>query len=175
VFLEIIKRTPSWVFVLFFVLLALGYVQTKGRKVRRSMVFIVPVIMLALSFYGVLSAFGNTPAGVAGWLVGVLVAAAGGVKLRAPQGAIFSNESGAYFVPGSWAPLILIMLIFFIRYTVNVILARQLPIMDKPGFIVFISLCYGVLSGTFLARALVIWRLARQPGNAMSNTKMHPD
>jgi lipopolysaccharide export LptBFGC system permease protein LptF len=59
--IEILKRTPPWVFFLFFVLLAVGYYQSKDRIVGRGKVAILPIIMIALSFYGVLSAFGAAP------------------------------------------------------------------------------------------------------------------
>lgn len=173
--LEIVKRTPSWVFVLFFILLALGYFQSKDRTVRRGMVFILPLIMLALSFYGVLFAFGGTLISLAVWLAGILLAVVLGAKARFPRGASFSQETSTYLVPGSWAPLVLMLLIFFIRYAVNVILARQPSIGAEPVFIVLISVCYGILSGAFLARSLGIWRSARQPGNMIANITMHSD
>jgi len=44
--IEILKRTPSWVFVLFFALLAWGYFQSKDRIVSRSQVSILPVAMI---------------------------------------------------------------------------------------------------------------------------------
>jgi len=56
--IEIIKRTPPWVFVLLAALLAMGYAQSKDRTIGRGRVAILPVTMIGLSFYGVVSAFG---------------------------------------------------------------------------------------------------------------------
>jgi hypothetical protein len=160
--IEILKRTPPWVFVLFFILLALGYYQSKSRTVGRSKVSILPVAMIVLSLYGVLSAFGTIPVGLVFWVLGVVVAVGLGVKLTSTQGVSFSTETQTFFVPGSWLPLVFMMAIFFTKYAVGVILARQLPIANETAFVGSVSLCYGLLSGVFLARATVLWCFAMQ-------------
>jgi len=171
--IEILKRTPFWVFILFFVLIAFGYFQSKDRAVSRGKISILPVVMIALSFYGVLSAFGIAPVGLISWVVGVGVAVWLGVKLATPHGISFSTETQLFSVPGSWLPLALMMAIFFTKYAVGVIMARQLPIVSEPVFIGSISLCYGFLSGVFLARAIVIWRSAKRATSAKSNPSSH--
>lgn len=158
--IEILKRTPPWVFGLFFVLLALGYFQSKGRTVSRSRVSILPVAMIVLSFYGVLSAFGMAAIGLVFWVLGVAIAVGICAKLSTPQGVTFFSETQSFFVPGSWLPLVFMMAIFFIKYSVGVILARRLPVASETAFVGSVSLCYGLLSGVFLARAIVIWRSA---------------
>lgn len=156
--IEILKRTPSWVFILFFFLVAVGYFQCKDRVIGRGKVFMLPFAMITLSFFGVLSAFGFIPVGVIPWVVGVGVAGWLGAKLVTPRGVSFATETQLFFVPGSRLPLALMMAIFFTKYAVGVIQARQLPIASEPIFIGSISLCYGFLSGAFLARAFVIRR-----------------
>jgi len=175
VLIEILKRTPSWVFALFFVLVAMGYFQSKDRAMGRGKVSILPVAMIALSFYGVLSAFGMVSVGVISWVVGFGVVVWLGAKLATPRGVSFSTETQLFSVPGSWLPLALMMAIFFTKYAVGVILARQLPIASEPVFIGSISLCYGFLSGVFFARAVVIWRSAARTTKTMSDTAFKRD
>ena len=158
--IEIVKRTPPWVFALFFVLLTLGYFQSRDRTVSRSKVSILPAAMILLSFYGVLSAFGALPASLVFWALGVAMAVGVGVKLALPRGVEFASETQSFFIPGSWIPLTFMMAIFFTRYAVGVILARQLPIASDTAFVTSVSLAYGIFSGVFLARAMVIWRSA---------------
>lgn len=158
--IEILRHTPPWVFVLFFVLLVLGCSQSKGRTVSRNKVSILPVAMLVLSFYGVLSAFGSVAVGLAFWVLGVAIAVGLGVKLALPQSVTFSAETQTFFVPGSWLPLAFMMAIFCTKYVVGVILARQLPITGETAFVGSVSMCYGLFSGVFLARTIVIWRSA---------------
>lgn len=159
--IEILKRTPPWVFVLFFALVAMGYSQSKDRTVRRGRVTVLPVAMIALSFYGVLSAFGIVPVGLALWALGVAVAVGPGARLAAPRGVRFSTETQSFFVPGSWLPLAFMMAIFFTKYAVGVIVARQLPVARELAFVSSVSFSYGLLSGLFLARAVGIWQAAR--------------
>jgi hypothetical protein len=149
------------VFVLFFALIALGYYQSKDRMVRRSKISMLPVAMIALSFYGVLSAFGMAPIGFALWVLGVAISVKLGAKLAAPKGVIYSAETQSFFVPGSWLPLAFMMAIFFTKYAVGVILAKQLPVARETAFVGSVSLCYGLLSGVFLARAIAILQAAK--------------
>jgi len=159
--MEILKRTPSWVFVLFFVLLAVGYCQSKDRVISRRNVTMLPVAMLGLSFYGVLSAFGITPFALTAWLAGVGIAVWLGLKTLNLRGVSFTTETRSFPVPGSWLPLCLMMAIFVTKYAVGVILARKLPIAGEQAFIGSISLMYGLFSGLFLARAAAIMRSAK--------------
>lgn len=165
--IEILKRTPSWVFVLFFALLALGYLQSRDRSVSRSRIAILPLAMTGLSFYGVVSAFGIVPFGFSAWVAGVTIAVAPGVRLATARSASFTVETQLFCVPGSWFPLALMMAIFFTKYAVGVILARQLPIAGEPVFIGAVSLCYGLLSGVFLARMFGILRCAEGAAKTM--------
>lgn len=158
--IEILKRTPPWVFVLFFVLLAAGYSQSKTRTVSRAQVSILPAAMLALSLYGVFSAFGFAPVGLAGWLTGAAAAVWLGLALMVPRGVCYSEATKLFSIPGSWLPLALMMAIFFTKYAVGVSLARGLPLAGTSAFIGFISIAYGFLSGLFLARAIVVWHSA---------------
>ena len=160
--IEILKRTPSWVFVLFFVLLAFGYYQSKDRVVNRNKVTILPAVMVVLSFYGVLSVFGSTPFALSSWLAGVAITVYLGLKFANSSGVSFATETRSFSVPGSWLPLALMMAIFFTKYAVGVILARKFPIAGELAFIGSISLIYGLLSGVFLARAVAILRTARE-------------
>lgn len=173
--IEIIKRTPPWVFVLFFVLLIIGSMQSKDRTLSRGKVAILPVAMICLSFYGVLSAFGiGRPVSLVSWAAGIFIAGLLGGKFPLPAGVSYSTENRSYSVPGSWFPLFLMMAIFFIKYAVGVILARKLPIANEQIFIVPVSLCYGLISGLFLVRAFAIWRCP-ECDNIVSNRGLHAE
>jgi heme A synthase len=99
--IEILKRTPPWVFVLFFVLLVYGYSQSKNRTVSRYRIAILPAAMIVLSFYGMLSAFGIVPVGLASWVIGVGVSVWLGLVLAVPRGVTYSNETQSFFFPGA--------------------------------------------------------------------------
>ena len=158
---EILKRTPIWVFALFFILLAVGHLQRKDRCVSRGWVSILPLAMIGLSFYGVLSAFGIVATGLACWGLGVAMAVALGISAGKPHNVVFNRKTQSFHIPGSPFPLILMMAIFFTKYAVGIVLARHLPLGNTTSFVNTASFVYGLLSGVFLARAMVIWRAAR--------------
>lgn len=156
----ILKGTPVWVFVLFFALIALGYFQSRDRTVGRSRVAITPAALIALSLYGVLSTFSFF--GLLFCLAGAAMTAGLGVRFGNQRNVSYSPETKSFFVPGSWIPLALMIAIFFTKYAVAVVQARQLPLVNQLAFIATASLCYGIFSGVFFARAAVIWRSARR-------------
>ena len=49
------------------------------------------------------------------------------------------------------------MVIFFARYAIAVSLAIQPSLAGSPSFSALAGLAYGLMSGTFLARALRVW------------------
>lgn len=156
--IEIIRHTPTWVFVLFFVLVALGYTQSKRRAVAPAVVLILPVAMTALSLYGLLSAFHLALLPIVAWVVALGVVTVVGWQLNLPRGVTYTRASRLVNVPGSWTPLALMMGIFFLRYFVAVVFARQLPIVSSPLFVATVAAAYGAFSGAFVARAAVIYR-----------------
>jgi len=157
---EILRRTPVWVFVLFLILLALGYFQSRSRSTTRTRAVILPAAMILLSFYGVISAFGISITGILAWLAGAMLTVWLNQRFAPPATTRYSPTTQALSIPGSWLPLALMMAIFFIRYAVAVTLARQPTLAGAEGFVSAVCLVYGGVSGLFLARALRLWHAA---------------
>jgi hypothetical protein len=158
---QVLKNTPPWVFVLFFVLIGLGWMQSRDRTVTLTRLAILPAVMLGFSVFGVLSAFGMDPATLAVWAA----ACALPVTLRhaVPLAADLARpaEDGRIAVRGSWLPLVLMMTIFFTRYAVAVMLAFNPALRSSALVAAAVAFVYGALSGLFPARALRVWRAAR--------------
>jgi hypothetical protein len=159
--IQILKHTPLWVFAMFFVLLIYGYAQHKTRLISSLRLFTLPAIMLLLSLVGVYSAFGLHPSGIAAWVIGIGVALWMGLSFGSRRGVSYSSELDAYHVPGSWLPLGLMMMIFFIKYAVGFSLARHFTFVNTNWFDATVSFVYGFLSGLFVSRALLVWRCAK--------------
>jgi len=154
---EILRQTPSWVFGLFSVLLALGIMQSRPRRVSRSGILALPAAMAILSIYGTASAFGTAPEAWLGWLVGLLGALWMGTVLRMSKDVITTTDGLGRIVPGSWIPLVLMMAIFSTKYMVGMAFARQLTMVGLVPFVVGICVLYGAFTGLIAARALAIW------------------
>jgi len=149
---EIISRTPTWVFVLFFTLVFLGYRQSKTRKVNLRTLLILPIAMTIFSIIGVKSAFNLQIFSIVAWFVGLTISYFVCNQLSSKK-AEYLSEDEQFEIPGSWLPLILMMAIFWVKYIVAVLLAKELAVTETVSFIVSVSFIYGTFSGIFAARA----------------------
>jgi hypothetical protein len=160
-FLQILQRTPPWVWLLFLALVGLGALQSRTRTLSRTRLFAFPAAMIGFSLFGVWSMFGAAPVSLAAWGGGILLAVLQNRILRLPRGVAYSSASRRYTVPGSWLPLALMMVIFFTRYAVTVTIAINPRLREAALFAGVVSLVYGLMSGTFFARALHVLRAGR--------------
>jgi len=156
--MAILQHTPLWVYVLFFALLVLGWMQSRDRVVPYFRVFVLPLIMLLFSIYGVVSAFGMS-IGVVAWSLGMMIVMTLGIRVRTFYNAVYIEERNAFVIKGSWLWLALMMAIFWLKFAVGVALARQLEVVYEPWFILSVSFCYGLLSGLFLVRVIILWKI----------------
>ncbi len=157
--LEIIRRTPPWVFGILALLIVLGVQQSRERRVSRGRVLILPLVMAAFALFGLSQGFGWNPVALACWAAGMVVAvAANEFLLHSPRGVRAEAADGPYLVPGSWVPMILMMVIFVSRYVFAVTLAMHSERREDAAFVAGSAGVFGLLSGIFAARALRIWR-----------------
>jgi hypothetical protein len=158
---EILSHTPIWVFVLFFVLLVVGLLQLKDRKISLQKAIILPISMIFLSFYGVISAFGLDIKSSLFWLVALIIGVLLNILFRLPRNSTYDKKEKTFSIKGSFIPFVLIMSIFLIKYIVGVVIAKELAILNEITFICSISFIYGLLSGFFLGRIFVLLKLRK--------------
>lgn len=161
--IEIVAHTPLWVWGLFTALLALGLYQRRSRAVRPAQLLALPLVLLALGLSSQQAAFTAQPALVAVWLAALGAGLAMGLRLPRAAGTHWDAATGRLHLAGSWMPLVLILIIFTLRYTAAVSLALHPQWRQDLSVQVPLSLAFGVLSGLFLGRALGLRRLATMP------------
>jgi hypothetical protein len=162
-FAQIVDGTPKWVFGLFFVLLAFGWMQSRTREASKTRVLILPIIMIFLSIGGMLSSFHGHLPSVLAWALGFAVAAVFNHMIGAPAGVRYNAETRRFHLPGSWVPLVLMMAIYFAKYVDGATTALRPDIQSSIGFAVALSGVFGFLSGMFFGRFLRIWSSSLQP------------
>lgn len=155
---EIIQRTPVWVWVLFFLLLVLGYVQSKERTLGYTKALLMPYAMFLFSLYGVLASFGWAYTLLL-WVVGIAGGIFLGMRLSAVHEVVYVPANQTFIIKGSWFWCALIMLLFCVKYSVGVMLARQLEVVQTLFFSASVSVVYGLFSGIFFARVIVLRHL----------------
>ncbi len=111
--------------------------------------------MILLSISGIYSAFGTIKYALILYFIGGVISLVIGLKLSFPKNVKYNKSDDSFNIPGSWIPMILILVIFFIKYFVAVVIARKLPIASEIEFIAIISLLYGILCGIFVSRSIV--------------------
>ena len=153
------QHIPIWVFILFFGLLFLGYLQTKIREISYMRALTLPSAMTIYSLYGAVSTFGFSIDIIGYWLSGILLAVALNTYFRYPKDAKYNAETKSFKIPGSYIPLILIMGIFFTKFFLGFAKARHLAALNDLGTIALVSALLGFFSGIFLASGLALWRI----------------
>lgn len=161
--MQVLSRTPPWVFALFAGLLAFGILQARSRKVKAALAYALPAGMVALSLSGIQSSFGFEPSSLAAWALGLTAIAVIGYKAFPNKGISFDSASRTFRIPGSWVPLAVIMAIFFTKYAFAVMQGLGMAAARSPVTAVALSLIYGCLSGYFVARAASLVAAARKP------------
>ncbi len=153
---------PLWPFVILAALVALGWRQSRERLVRPGTLARVALGMLALSLYGVTSAFGAALLPVLAWGLGFAAALGPAGAVFAPRG--LSREGEAVRLPGSWLPLALMLGIFLSRFALGMATGTGSPLLHQAAFIATVSAALGLFSGAFAARARAVGRCARLQG-----------
>lgn len=160
--IAILQHTPVWVFALLAGLITLGISQSVDRSVTLRRTAVLPVALVSLSLLGVVGSFGSQPLALPAWAAGLASAVAalhGRIDISAVR---FSAASRRFELPGSWLPLILMLVLFAIKFGAGVSLAMQPALRQSAAFALSASTAYGVFSGVFLARAMALWVLARR-------------
>jgi hypothetical protein len=165
--MQILRHTPTWVFVLFAMLLVFGYLQTRSREVRQFMAYCLPLGMVALSLAGVQSSFGFAAGPASAWAVGLAAATWSGYRFFPLHGAVYDARNRAFFIPGSWMPFAVIMAIFFAKYVFAVMRALGVALVDSTAAATILSFAYGCFSGYFFARAVALFVQAQRARTAL--------
>ncbi|WP_213959676.1 DUF6622 family protein [Variovorax sp. dw_954] len=166
--LQILSHTPRWVFVMFAVLFWFGAKQLLARSVSLARITVMPVAMTALSISGVLSAFGDSPMALAGWAAAAVALAALVLQRALPAGTRYDDQTRRFHLQGSAVPLVLMMGIFFTKYTVGVQLAMHPELAHNHNFALALGTLYGAFSGIFAGRAIRLWKLAIRHDRALA-------
>ncbi|MET3108625.1 hypothetical protein AAKU67_003660 [Oxalobacteraceae bacterium GrIS 2.11] len=149
---------PTWIVGLFFGLLYYGYAQTKTRTVSRTRLTVFPVILVGLSLYGVLHVANSTVPALLAWAAGLRLAFYLNSHIPHGQGVVAQPDRQHFVLPGSWIPMLLIMTVFSAKFVLGYLVGSHMVDSESFNFIVLSSAISGLISGTFLARAVQIFK-----------------
>jgi hypothetical protein len=158
---QIISHTPTYVWAILAFLVYRGVLACRDRETSLRNLFIIPLVMLALSLQSLGSRFGFSAATAGLWLVGASAGAALAWSLIDASRIGVNRAAGTLVQRGSVVPLVLMMAIFVTKYAVAVVLAMQPALQHSAGFLAAVCVLFGVFNGVFLgrlARYLAVWQ-----------------
>jgi hypothetical protein len=165
-FLQIVSHTPLWVWALLSGLFALGLLQARSRRVARWQLLALPLALLLLGLWSVAPRFVTQPLVGLVWLVSLSLFASLGLRLPRPPAALWLVAAQKLHLPGSWWPMVLIVVIFSLRYVAGVAQAMHPEWRGMLSVQAPLAAVLGALGGLFLGRALGLLRLTRsEPHN----------
>lgn len=162
--IQIFQYTPIWVFILFFFLLYLGFSQTKDKTSSIKKAIILPIVMLFISLIGLINAFGLDIKSLFFYTIGTILGIFIAILFKLPRNSTFIIEKDIFFIKGSFIPFLLILAIFFLKYFVGVVTARELDFINSFTFIFTISFLYGLFCGIFFGRLFVLLEVKKLKG-----------
>jgi hypothetical protein len=157
---SILSGTPTWVWFLLVLLLSLGLRQTLTQTATLRRITLMPAALVALSLYGTVTVFGDQPLALLVWAKAAAVSAYLVLRRPAATGTRFDLASQTFTLPGTWAPLALMMTIFCTKYAVGITNAINPGLLHSTTVALVVSAIYGLSSGMLIGRALRLWRLA---------------
>jgi hypothetical protein len=147
--IQIVTHTPVYVWAILALLVYRGVVAMREREMTIRKLFIIPVIMLALSLQDVMAKFGADFMPLSAWAGGAVITILLVWKLSS-AGISAGASPGSVRVHGSWAPLAMMMAIFFTKYATAVTLVVRPQASHDPLFSTVVCALLGVWSGYFL-------------------------
>jgi hypothetical protein len=144
-----------------------GISSTADREIRFGRVFIITLVMLGLSLHGIVSTFGAGLAVMLIWAAFVIAAGIAAWRFSRRRAIVAHPDRGVIFQPGSWAPLTLMMGIFFTKYIIGVTLVLSPDYIRHAGFAFAICALYGMFNGIFIGNLLRVVSMYRQAVTAL--------
>lgn len=169
----IVANTPVWVWGLLAALVALGLSQTRRRSVAPPRLLALPLALMGLGLWSMAPAFVAVPLAALGWVAALVLSATLAQRLPRPAGARWLATDGRLHLPGSWLPLVVILVIFMLRYSMGVGQAFHPEWRTAQAVQLPLATVYGAISGLLLGRALGLMQLRPAPARTMPSHE-HP-
>lgn len=148
---QILTNTPLYVWAILAFLIVRGVIALRTRDVAMRKLFIIPLVMLALSLFDIAAKFGLGGIGFSTWIATMAVTLVLLVRFGNARIAP-AAKPGHVVVRGSAFPLAMMMAIFATKYVTSVAVAVQPHLRDNLGFTLAVCALFGVFSGYFLGR-----------------------
>lgn len=155
--IEALQGTPWWVYLIFLYLLWIGIKASKTRVVSLKKMFIAPVLFFIWSIYN----YTNSPSKIGICIIGIVVGGCVGWVINKRLRVRVEKDEGTMTIPGTWTTLILVMVIFAVKYYINYSYAVAPKAKMDPAFYVPDLVISGFITGMFAGRIAALWQKFR--------------
>ncbi len=155
VYIDILSGTPWWVWAIFIYLLAIGIRALRPCQISLKWTVLAPGILAAWSLYSFYRVYTFFLPASAIWLIALIVGRMLGYRYLSSNITI-NKKNSSVSLPGSWAPLILLMLFFCVKYYIGFTYTVD-PIQKfNPAFWMLDVITSGLILGAFIGRLAYI-------------------
>lgn len=157
---QVIVHTPAWVWLLFVLLLWLGWSGLRSRVVPVWRPALLPLIGVGVSLTGLVQS--SQPAlAVASWLAILLLALVPGYLLGRRRPAR-RQPDGTLEIPGSWFTLVFSLSVFLARYALGVLFGMAPALRSEPLWVALSAGVGGAVAGVGLGWLVAVLARARR-------------
>lgn len=147
--IEVIKRTPLMVWAILALLITRGLNATKDGEISFTKMLIVPLTFIIWGLKKLFSSFQYLNIALICYVFAAGLGSIAGYVLYTRFRGIYKKE-GVFYRTGSYLPLVIILVNFFIKYVLNVILAIQPELYRNLEFNLIYSVICGFSVGLFI-------------------------
>ncbi len=163
------SHIPSWVFILFFVLVYLGIKRCYTRILSLERLALTPAIFIAISLRSAFQLFGTSAAGfillLAGGLIGFLL----GHYLVKDSKVLADKEKRLIQVPGDISMLIMVMSIFCIEFFIHYSIEAHWAIAHSSFFKALAIILTGSVVGVSIGKNVTYFIRYRRAASTRLN------
>ncbi|WP_416775830.1 DUF6622 family protein [Xenorhabdus budapestensis] len=156
--LMVIKNTPIWVWLLFIFLVFRGIKALDNREMHPNRLFLLPILFFIWAVYSVLHETVFQVFALLSLIVGILAGIAIGWKLWNSQPRLRQKpESDLIIRQGTPLTLIVILIIFCVKFILSVTIAIYPPLMHFLSFNLLFGFASGLSDGIFWGGTLNLY------------------
>ncbi len=160
-FIEILQHTPLYIYWMFFSLLFVGLLQKKTRTLGIKRALGIPILLFFLSFYGFYIDFSLSFLSISFYLLSFSLMFLISQKYRTSSHIRFFKNDKTFIIEGSFIPLLVMMLVFFTKYFLAVVLIKNPSSFENIYFISIFSFAYGLFTSIFFLRFFILFKKMR--------------
>lgn len=157
-----LAHTPLWVWPLFAVMLWLGARNVSTRERALAPMFALPAIVLAIGLFEIATSSADLTLAIPAFAVSLALGVAIGWNL-VPGDVVRRREQGRVLVPGSAAPLLIVIALLVLRYAMGYTYGRWPELRSDPALTLEFGATGALLAGILWGRALRLVQIYRRP------------